>query len=65
MAIFCEGDKEEDSEDSDVSVTPEGSSEEEENETVQRSMSNKREAMKKQSSSLANGKGKPTLKSVL
>ncbi|KAF6026190.1 RPGR [Bugula neritina] len=62
-AKFTQGDKEEDSEDSDVSVTPEGSSEEEENETVQRSMSNKREAMKKQSSSLANGKGKPTLKS--
>ena len=52
-----------DDEDSDVSVTPRGSSEEDEEDEddlpTQRSMKMKREAMKKQSENLTGNKGKP------
>lgn len=53
-------DKDEDSEeDSEVSVTPEGSSEEEDNSLPTKSIKNKRESMKQQSAMLAERKGKP------
>ena len=55
LTDFSNADNEDES---DVSVTPEGSSEEEEEDNYQNNKS-KREQMKKQSERIANGKGKP------